>query len=438
MPQFKSSTDRASDRLTQLEQEVRRLHSAVEELTVLNDLAIAASSSLEVDQMLDIIVQKSIRATRAEQGSILLVTPTAERPLKTLIRQADRSSRLMAYKLGESITGYVLKYQKPLMIENLAADERFSPTEEEKREIHSVLCVPILFKGRLIGILTLTNKQGGAAFDKNDLRLLSIIAAQSGQLIRNSQLQQEALEKQRMEHELAMAQRIQMNLLPKSVPSMPRLDISSYFSAADEVSGDYFDYFQLGERQLGIVMADVSGHGLSSALVMTMVKGMLQVMMNNFHTPQAILASLNRSLYAVLPKEMFVTMVLLLFDLENMVLRFSNAGHNPILRCRGEERQCEFIELPGAALSIMPEATFSDREMPLERGDGYVIYTDGLTEAFNPKGEMFEERGLQQVVQSAHHEDAASMIERLRSAFHEFIGEARQSDDVAMIAVKIA
>ena len=204
-------------RVAKLENEVERLKSAIQELTVLNDLAITASSSLEVNQVLDIIVEESIKATKGEQGSILLLTEQEDSPLKTLIRQQDRS-RLLTYKIGTNITGWVLKHQQPLIIDDLSTDERFNTTEQERQEIRSVLCVPIRFRAKLLGIIMVTNKKTLEPFSKGALRLISIIAAQSGQLIRNSQLQQETREKKRMEQELEMAGNMQKGFLQFKKP----------------------------------------------------------------------------------------------------------------------------------------------------------------------------------------------------------------------------
>ncbi|MEK6571705.1 MAG: GAF domain-containing protein, partial [Bacteroidota bacterium] len=217
-------------RVAQLESEVRRLKSAVEELIVLNDLAVAAGKTLEVSDMLDLIVEKSIKAVKAEQGSILLVTEEKDAPLKTLIRQADQRSRMMTYRVGSHITGWVLTYQQPLLIEDLATDQRFKTSDQERKDIRSVLCVPIRFQAKLIGILMVTNKKTLEPFSSDDLRLLSIIAAQSGQFIRNSQLQEETLQKKRMEQALAMAREMQISLLPKKVPETKSLEIHSYFN----------------------------------------------------------------------------------------------------------------------------------------------------------------------------------------------------------------
>ncbi|MFQ5639704.1 MAG: SpoIIE family protein phosphatase [bacterium] len=423
--------------ISRLQNEVQRLQSAVEELTVLNDLTISASLSLEVDHMLDIIVEKSIKAVKAEQGSILLVTQEADTPLKTLIRQADQRSRLLTYRVGTHITGWVLKHQQPLIIDDLSSDKRFNPTEQEIKEIRSVLCVPIRYKAKIIGILMVTNKKTWEPFSESDLRLLSIIAAQSGQLIRNSQLQQEALEKKRLQHELDMARKIQLSLVPKASPEVKSINISSYFNPADEVGGDYFDYFTLAEDKLGIVLADVSGHGASAALIMTMAKGILHTIAHNFESCDKTLSEMNTIMNPIIPKDMFVTMIFLVCDLENKVLRYSNAGHNPLLFFDSQKNTCEMLELRGPALGLTHLSTYQEKEIPLSADDLFMIYTDGVTEAFNHKNEMFEEEQLMQAVQESTNKDARQIIEHVKTKLFDFTDSAPQSDDMAMIVVKV-
>lgn len=427
-----------SSKIAQLQSEIDRLKSAMDELTILNDLAVTASTSLEVDQMLDVIVEKSIKALKAEQGSILLTTQQPDSPLKTLIRQADRHSRMMTYKVGANISGWVLKYQQPLLIENLATDTRFQTTEQERKEIKSVLCVPIRFKSELLGLLMVTNKRLPEVFTAGDLRLLSIIAAQSGQLIRNSQLQAEALEKKRLEHELRLARDIQLRLLPQKLPATKRLDMAAYFNPADEVGGDYFDYFQIGDEKVGVVMADVSGHGTAAALMMTMVKGILHTLTQRFDSPRQVLAEVNAMLGFMAPPEVFVTMTFLLFDMHENTLRYSNAGHNPLLYHNSQTKSCGMMELAGPALGISKMAVFQEKEIALHAGDLLMIYTDGVTEALNESGQMFQESGLLEMASSMMSESASKIIEHAKRKLFEFRGRAVQHDDVALIALKIS
>jgi signal transduction histidine kinase/DNA-binding response OmpR family regulator len=198
-------------KIKELEAEISRLKSAVMELKVLNEIAISSGKATDIDQILNLIVQKSVKAIKAEQGSLLLVTPNKEEPFKTIIRQDDTSSLKHNYHLGKNITGWVLLNKEPLIIENLGKDKRFNPSAEEKKDIHSILCVPIWFEGKIIGVIMLINKKDQNYFLQNDLTLISIISVQAGQLIKNLQLQQESLEKKKEAEKLQELDKIKTN-----------------------------------------------------------------------------------------------------------------------------------------------------------------------------------------------------------------------------------
>ena len=197
-----------SQKILELEKKVAELKSAVAELEVLNEIAVSASKAVDVDQILNLIVQKSIKTIDSEQGSILLLTSDKKKPLKTIIRQDDTSSLKHNYHVSKNITGWVLLKEKPIIIENLAKDKRFKPTKEEMKDIRSVLCVPIWFEGRITGLMMLINKKNSKHFSQNDLTLLSIIAVQAGQLIKNLQLQKESLLKRKETEKLQEIDRI--------------------------------------------------------------------------------------------------------------------------------------------------------------------------------------------------------------------------------------
>jgi len=420
-----------------LKKEIHRLKTAVEELTVLNDLAIAASSALELDQILEIIMQKSVKAVQAEQGSIMLVTPNQRSPLQTLIRHKDFSGSLQSYKVGSFITGWVLKNKQPLLIEDLATDERFNVTENELKDVRTVLCVPVIFKGKIIGILTMTNKKTSEAFSASDMRLLSIIAAQSGQLIRNSQLQEESIEKKRLEHELQMAVQIQQSLLPEKVPDARNVDIASYFNPTDAVGGDYYDYIMFDDQNIGVVIADVSGHGPSAALVMTMLKGILHSITHKFVSADQTLMELNSIVNRIVPPEMFVTMMFLIFDLKEKILRFSNAGHNPLLYYNKKENNCSSLELSGCALNLTKDAKYLLKEIPFNVGDIFLAYTDGVIEATNDKIEMF---GIERLIKKLAEEKDNSVneiISHIKEQIEIYSGNKPPEDDVVLITIKI-
>ena len=192
----------SAERLRRLESEVARLTNAVKELAVLNDIAVAAGGKLSVDDTLNEVVEKALKAIGAEQGSLLIATDERERGMKTLVRHDARSSLRRSYHVGVDITGYVLHRSEPLLIPDLAEDTRFEASEEERSMIRSVLCVPVVSRGRLVGAMMMINKTGAACFTEDDQRMLTVVSSLAGQLLANRQLQDEA---SRRERELVIA-----------------------------------------------------------------------------------------------------------------------------------------------------------------------------------------------------------------------------------------
>ncbi len=179
----------------ELKQKLEQYKSAVNELQVLNESALASGNSQNIEQTLNTIVQKILRAVNAEQGSIMLLTDDEHDPFKTFLRKDDFSTLKPHYRINTSISGWVLKNEESLLIKNLSKDNRFNSTEEERKDIQSILCSPIWFEGKIIGVMTMVNKKDKSEFTESDQTLLSIISIQAGQLIKNSQLQQEYFQK---------------------------------------------------------------------------------------------------------------------------------------------------------------------------------------------------------------------------------------------------
>jgi serine phosphatase RsbU (regulator of sigma subunit) len=416
--------------------EIRRLKQAVQELSLLNELAIAASSSGDIQETLNIIVQKSIKAVKAEQGSIKLLSSHSERMLETFIHQENISRQGTAFKIGDHIIGWVLAHQQPLIVDNLASDPRFKVTVKEKQDIHTVLSVPILFAGKIIGVLTLINKKSDESFNAEDQRLMSILAAQAGQLIRNSQLQEDLIIKKQLEHELQIARQIQLGLLPRQNPQITQLDLASHFEPFQDVGGDYYDFF-LDDNRLSLVVADVSGHGPSAAMVMTMIKGIMHSLKQYYFEPDKILTQLNSSLNGLIPRNIFITMTFFTFDLNNKILRFSNAGHVPFVYYNQKQDSCRLIELRGVALNLSRSSKYLVDEIPFQNGDIFLIYTDGVNETNNPSADLFGYDRLIESVRNFKEHSAQEITANLRTRLQSFSQQTAASDDIILITAKV-
>ena len=193
-------SDPSQKTLAELEQENRRLRRAVEELSILNAIGTAASSTMSVNAIVELIVQESVRQLKVEQGSVMLLQDETDNdPFRTMARKAHSGSDVVPFRFGQQLTGWMLKHQKPLLINNLREDPRFKAVASSDFPIHSLLSVPLRAKGRMVGLLNVFNKQSREDFSKEDQKLLSIIASQSAQIVENARLYEEL---QRRSHEL--------------------------------------------------------------------------------------------------------------------------------------------------------------------------------------------------------------------------------------------
>ena len=249
-------------------------------------------------------------------------------------------------------------------------------------------------------------------------------------------------DKLRLDEELQIARRIQRSLLPSAVPQVPGLCIADLCEPAMEVGGDYYDFFPLGPRQLGVLVADVSGKGTSAALYMAELKGLMLALSRRHRSPRALLVELNDLLADHLDNRSFITMTYAVIDLDAGTLTCARAGHTPLLVCReGASRvvvpdgMVLGLRLPGAAErfgEILKEHT-----QPIQPGDVIVLYTDGITEAMNMEGDLFGDTALSRVV-SAHCDlDAAGVRERVLRDVRAFVGEAEPHDDMTMVVLKV-
>jgi sigma-B regulation protein RsbU (phosphoserine phosphatase) len=250
-------------------------------------------------------------------------------------------------------------------------------------------------------------------------------------------------EKQRLDDELRIAREIQKSLLPASPPVVPELSIADLCEPAREVGGDYYDFFDLGPRQIGVMIADVSGKGTSAALYMAELKGLMLSLSYRERSPRLLMIEANRLLSAHLDNRSFITMTYMVIDLDAGTMTCARAGHTPLLVVSGGKSEVIIpsgmvlgLRLPGAAERF--SEVLEEHTRKIRPGDVFVLYTDGISEAMDPAGELFSDEGLATVVANHHELDAAGIRERVVREVRAFVGEGGEPhDDMTMIVVKI-
>jgi len=259
-------------------------------------------------------------------------------------------------------------------------------------------------------------------------------------------LLQTAAEKKRLEEELRIARQIQMSLLPRGPIEVPGLAITALCVPAREVGGDYYDFFNVGDRRIGVLIADVSGKGTSAALYMAELKGLMLSLSEIYQSPRQLLLEVNRILSENLDTRSFITMTYAVIDLNEGLLTFARAGHTPLIYLSGEgdanvaqvlapSGLVVGLRIPGAAQKFAD--LLEEDSLPLNKGDVLVFYTDGITEAMNANSDLFGDSRLGGLITEHGHLDAADLRERILREIESFVGAADQHDDMTMILIKV-
>jgi anti-anti-sigma factor len=250
------------------------------------------------------------------------------------------------------------------------------------------------------------------------------------------------LEQEKMQKEIEVAKQIQQSLLPRKRPEISGYDIAPLYQAAAEVGGDYYDFVQVDDDTIGVVVADVSGKGVPGSLVMTMIRTALRMEARGNRNASDVMSKMNSFVTDDMKKGMFVTMFYVILDSKNRIISYASAGHNPMILYRHETRETFFLNPRGFPVGIsLPDETLFRRSMSLEKvrlkkDDMLVIYTDGVTEAMNERREQYGEERLIQMVKDYAFLPPTEFIEKLDGDIKKFTGDHPQSDDITVVAVK--
>jgi serine phosphatase RsbU (regulator of sigma subunit) len=248
-----------------------------------------------------------------------------------------------------------------------------------------------------------------------------------------ARLEQEIRERERIEQELRVARRIQQASLPKEVPTLEGWQIAPYYQPAREVGGDFYDFFELGEGRVGVVVGDATGKGVPAALVMASARSMLRAVAQASESPGDVLERVNDPLVTDIPPNMFVTCFYAILEPESGSLRYANAGHDlPYLHRNGD---AEELRARGMPLGIMPGMSYEEKEITLQAGEAALFYSDGLVEAHDPEGEMFGFPRLRALV--AEHGEERPLGDFLLEELYSFVGEGwEQEDDITLLTLE--
>ena len=429
-------TSTASPSLEQLLRTVDELTSIVEATKRLN-------STLDLGELIHIILGIATRHAEADRGTVFLYDRERQEIWSLVGLGLEQQEIRLPSSRG--IAGWVARNGETVNLADAYEDPRFEPEVDRRTgyRTRTLLCLPILNKeGEVAGVLQLLNKAAGrfTPADEGFLRALSDHVALA---LENAQLHRERLAKQRMERDLTLARSIQAGLLPDQPPVLPGFEIAVSHRASQMVGGDYYDFVRLDPETMLTVVADVEGKGVASALVMANLQATLRALVTHLHALERLVVGINHMMQAPrnasLPDQprtqKYLSMFVGLLDQRHRALHYINAGHVPpaVVRAGGE---CVYLEEGGMVVGLFPDAAYHRGFIQLASGDIMVACTDGITEAMDAQRNEYGRERLVGAVRRRRQLPAAQIVESILAEVEEYSRNGDHDDDRILLVLK--
>jgi len=341
---------------------------------------------------------------------------------------------------GGGISGWVVENDSAIIIPDVNKDARFYRIGEYiSNQGTSMICAPIKIRNNIIGVLAAYDKYNGADFSKSDVNIIEAIARQAAIAFNTARLHREALEKQRLEHELVFARKIQERFWPNEPPNMGGIEVAAVSIPATQVGGDYYDFISLSEEKIGIAIGDIAGKDVSAALLMATTRSALRVQAEeNTRSLSDIFFQLNNAIYRDTAPEKFLTLFYGILDSKSRRLKYINGAHNPPIIYNSNTQQMKQLDVGGTLVGMFSDMSYEDGIVQLHSGDALVMYTDGITEASNLRGELFSEEHLHKIIRECTSLNAHELLNAIRREVNDFSMGVPQQDDMTLVVVKVA
>jgi sigma-B regulation protein RsbU (phosphoserine phosphatase) len=413
------------------------------ELTSLHNLGRLVNQVFDFSDLVDSVTSMTLEVVGASSAWLELIKGRNEQrevlvevvSLKNTTRQ---QIELITVNSELSLRQFVIESKRPLVVDDAATDRRTKHIKKLDVAVGSLICVPLVSHGELIGFLHAT-KEFTFGFDQDDVDVLTTFADHVTIAIENSKLIAQSIERERFQQEMMVAQKMQKRLLPQRIPKVESLEIAAVSEPSLEVGGDYYDFIALAPEKLGVAVGDVSGKGVSAAFYMAEVKGIFQSLSRVAASPRDLLLRANEALIDSLERKTFISLLYAIFDTRRSQVTLARAGHCPMIHVSGNSTA--MVRPTGMGLGLTHEAIFEEATqevtIALKKGDVCVFYTDGASEARNSDGEEFGSDRLVTIALNGRNESAESIKNAIVREIRNHTGNSSYGDDMTLVVVKI-
>lgn len=388
----------------------------------------------DLDRLLDLIVNSVADLVQADRASLFIV----DHETNELWTHTAQGSGIIRLPIGSGIAGSVAQNGTTINIADAQRDERFNNENDKRSGYHtrSILCMPLInHHDSIVGVLQTLNKQDADNFNAYDEDILAALCSQAAVAIDKTKLIAADLERQTLAHDMEVARNIQQSLLPEHEPEIDGWVFAGYQECCDQTGGDYYDFVISNEQKdCDVIVGDVSGHGIGAAMMMSTARAFLLGQYEREVRLDALIGSLNKLLERDMSDDTFMTMCIARCH-ENGSISYVSAGHEPPFICRLANKEIAELESTGLLLGAIDDADYDVVTVdPLQRGDVFVLITDGIFEAHHK--DSGEEWGVERMkVCIARYADkgARAVLDGLLSELREHVGGKQADDDITIV-----
>lgn len=411
----------------------------ITQLSLLFEATRLLNSTLDLAELLELILKIARTEVKADRGTVFLVDQKRGELWSIVASGLEREEIRVA--LGQGVAGRVAQTGETINVEDAYSLEFMDRSFDQKfgYRTKSLLSMPIRHRtGEIVGVIQLLNQTTEGRFTAAHEDFLGKLSGHMAMALENARLHRDALEKQRMEKELALARTIQRSLLPEAPPVVPGYEIAVLNEPCYEVGGDYYDFLHLGPQTLLLVVADVEGKGVSSALVMSNLQATLRALVMHLHSLEVLTLSLNEMIYNDSKSSKYLSIFLGLVDTRRHGLHYINAGHVPPLLIDGASGKARTLDEGGTVIGLFPRAEYHRGMARLKPGDVLVLCTDGIPEAMDEQEEEYGAERLAACVAANRTRTAQGIVDAVLAEVGQFSRAGTHIDDKVLMVVKCA
>lgn len=415
----------------------QKLSSRSELLGLISKVGVTLLSSTGLDETLNQVALLVFEAVPAERCVIMLRDEKIEGGMKiSVARVRGQNETLQEVRISRTVMDEVMGSGKSVLTSDAQHDPRYASQTMSLLGIRSVLAVPLsVGEGDTFGLIYADSPTFETTFTEDHLNILTTLASVAAIRVENARLIEEKFARERMERELELATEIQQRFQPSSPPIMEGYEFQGISFSCYEIGGDYYDFIPRSDGKMYIALGDVSGKGTAAALLMSSLHAAIHAQVSGTSTLANAISSVNLYMAENTPANRFVTLFIAELDPADGTLNYINAGHNPPLVARADG-QVEQLASGGFPLGIIPNAEYELGQTILQKGEALVIYSDGVSEANNLKGDEFGMERLTEVVKQNRQRSASGMRDKVESALSVFTETAPANDDITLVIVK--